>query len=64
MNVIDHEHVLASRGSQRDGPYTRRALEHVLSAVAETGATIELVDCADIDSYPETNAACLVPKSN
>lgn len=49
MDVTDRERVIALSGSQRNGSYTRRALEHVLTMAAETGATTELVDIREMD---------------
>jgi len=49
MQVTEREHVVALCGSQRDGSYTRRALERVLAAAEERGATTDLVDLAAMD---------------
>ncbi|MBX0324380.1 NAD(P)H-dependent oxidoreductase [Halomicroarcula sp. F13] len=49
MDVTEREHVVALCGSQRDGSYTRRALELALDAAERRGATTDLVDVADLN---------------
>jgi NAD(P)H-dependent FMN reductase len=49
MEVTDREHVVALCGSQRDGSYTRQALDRVLAAAEERGATTDLVDVTALD---------------
>lgn len=47
--MIEREHVVALCGSQRDGSYTRRALEQVLISAERCGGTSELVDVTSLD---------------
>jgi NAD(P)H-dependent FMN reductase len=49
MNVHDTEHIVAICGSQRDGSYTRQALERALKTAEADGATTDLVDLAALD---------------
>jgi NAD(P)H-dependent FMN reductase len=49
MDVTESEHIVALCGSQREGSYTRQALERTLSAAASSGATTDLVDLAALD---------------
>lgn len=49
MNVSESKHIVALCGSQRDGSYTRQALERVLDAAEANGATTDLVDLAALD---------------
>lgn len=49
MEMVEHEHVVALCGSQRDGSHTRHALEQVLAAAEERGATTDLVDVTALD---------------
>jgi NAD(P)H-dependent FMN reductase len=49
MDVSDSEHVVALCGSQRDGSFTRVALERTLSAAETRGATTDLVDLGALD---------------
>ena len=49
MKMTEREHVVALCGSQRDGSYTRQALDRVLTAAEERGATTDLVDLASLD---------------
>lgn len=44
MDVTEDEHIVALCGSQRDGSYTRHALERALAAARACGATTDLVD--------------------
>ncbi|MCT9097365.1 NADPH-dependent FMN reductase [Haloarchaeobius sp. HME9146] len=47
--MSDETHVIAICGSLRDESYTRNALEYVLDAAADSGATTELVDLREYD---------------
>ncbi|WP_435318974.1 NADPH-dependent FMN reductase [Haloarchaeobius sp. TZWSO28] len=47
--MSDETHVIAICGSLRDESYTRKALEYVLDAAADSGATTELVDLRAYD---------------
>ena len=49
MEMTERERVVALCGSQRDGSYTRQALERVLAAAEERGATTDLVDVTALD---------------
>lgn len=49
MDVPNNEHVVALCGSQRDGSYTRRALERALTAAERTGATTDLVELDELE---------------
>jgi NAD(P)H-dependent FMN reductase len=49
MEISEGGHVVALCGSQRDGSHTRRALEQVLTAAEERGASTDLVDVAALD---------------
>lgn len=44
MDVTEDEHIVALCGTQRDGSYTRHALERALAAARACGATTDLVD--------------------
>lgn len=47
MKVDDNVHVVALCGSQRDGSYTRRALNRALAAAASRGATTDMIDIVE-----------------
>ncbi|WP_435364387.1 NADPH-dependent FMN reductase [Haloarchaeobius sp. DYHT-AS-18] len=47
--MSDETHVIAICGSLRDESYTHKALEYVLDAAADRGATTELVDLREYD---------------
>ena len=49
MEATDSKHVVALNGSQRDGSYTRRALEQTLTAADAGGATTDFVDIAALE---------------
>lgn len=47
MNFPENKHVVAICGSQRDGSYTRLALDRAVAAVEQQGATVDLIDLAE-----------------
>lgn len=49
MDVTESIHIVALCGSQRDGSYTRNALDTVLEAARGRGATTDLVDVSALD---------------
>lgn len=49
MEVTTGEHVVALCGSQRDGSYTRLALERTLAAARTRGATTDFVEIGTLD---------------
>lgn len=49
MEVKRNKHIVALSGSQRDGSYTRHAIEHALTAAEASGATTDFVDVAALD---------------
>jgi NAD(P)H-dependent FMN reductase len=49
MELTDDKYIVSLCGSQRDGSYTRSALERALEAAEGEGATTDLVDLAALD---------------
>jgi NAD(P)H-dependent FMN reductase len=49
MDVRQNKHIVALCGSQRDGSYTRQALNRTLTAAKQHGATTDLVEPAMLE---------------
>lgn len=47
MKFTEDKHVVAICGSQREGSFTRLALERAIAAAEEHGAEVDLIDLAD-----------------